>query len=144
MGFNQSSWLKAVVFDLDGTLLDTAPEFITVIHQLRAEHELPPMPEDAIRSHVSHGARALVTLSLGLQPDHASFEEKRLRLLEIYTGVLGTATRPYPGIVQLLLDLAAAKIRWGISTNKPSQYTLPCWMPCACTRRRRVWFVATR
>jgi 2-phosphoglycolate phosphatase len=125
LSFRKSSWLKAVVFDLDGTLLDTAPEFVTVLHRLRAEHDLPPLPEEFIRSKVSHGARALVTLALGLQPQDSGFEDKRLRLLEIYTSILGTATHPYPGIEQLLLDLDAAGIAWGISTNKPSQYTMP-------------------
>jgi phosphoglycolate phosphatase len=125
MRFGESSWLKAVVFDLDGTLLDTAPEFITVLHQLRAEHQLPPLSEGSIRSKVSHGARALVTLSLGLQPEDTGFEEKRLRLLDIYASILGTATRPYQGIEALLSGLGEAGITWGISTNKPSLYTLP-------------------
>ncbi|MCZ6829219.1 MAG: HAD-IA family hydrolase [Gammaproteobacteria bacterium] len=125
MGRTQSRWLKAVVFDLDGTLLDTAPEFITVLHQLREEHNLERLPEDFIRSKVSHGARALVTLSLGMQPEEEGFEEKRLRLLEIYSSILGTATRPYDGIHELLLGLAREGIAWGISTNKPSVYTYP-------------------
>ena len=121
----RSSWLKAVIFDLDGTLLDTAPEFITVVHQLREEHDMERLPEAFIRSRVSHGARALVTLSLGLQPEDDGFEAKRLRLLEIYAGILGTATRPYDGIEELLLRLADEAIAWGISTNKPSAYTYP-------------------
>ncbi len=120
-----SPWLKAVIFDLDGTLLDTAPEFVIVLHQLREEHGLERLPEDFIRSKVSHGARALVTLSLGMQPEDEGFEEKRLRLLEIYASVLGSRTRPYAGIGDLLAGLAARGISWGISTNKPSKYTFP-------------------
>jgi 2-phosphoglycolate phosphatase len=117
--------LKAVIFDLDGTLLDTAPEFIAVVHRLCQEHELERLPEALIRSKVSHGARALVTLSLGIQPEDPGFEEKRLRLLEIYSGQLGSATQPYAGIEELLLSLAGAGLPWGISTNKPSTYTYP-------------------
>jgi 2-phosphoglycolate phosphatase len=120
-----SSWLKAVVFDLDGTLLDTAPEFIAVVHQLRQEHGMDRLPEERIRSRVSHGARALVTLSLGLQPEDEGFEEKRVRLLDIYSGVLGTSTRPYSGIEDLLALLTSRGMGWGISTNKPSTYTYP-------------------
>jgi phosphoglycolate phosphatase len=120
-----SSQLKAVVFDLDGTLLDTAPEFIQVVHQLRDEHGLPRLSEDLIRSYVSNGARALVTLTLGIQQEDEGFEDKRLRLLEIYADILGSATLVYAGIEDLLAQLAAANISWGISTNKPSAYAQP-------------------
>lgn len=117
--------LKAVVFDLDGTLLDTATEFVEVVKRLRAEHQLGPLDESSIRRQVSNGARALVSLSLDLEQQHPDFESKRLRLLDIYSEVLGSSTRPYPGIEDLLLRLSEEGIAWGISTNKPSLYTLP-------------------
>jgi 2-phosphoglycolate phosphatase len=119
------SRLQAVVFDLDGTLLDTAGEFIQVVHQLRAEHQLGRLPEADIRAQVSNGARALVTLALGLSEGDAEFETQRLRLLEIYSGLLGSSAGPYPGIVELLETLANAGISWGISTNKPRAFTEP-------------------
>ena len=115
--------LQAVVFDLDGTLLDTASEFIEVVHALRAEHGLDRLDEDLIRSQVSNGARALVKLALGLAEGEPGFEEKRLRLLEIYRGVLGSSAAPYPGIPELLCELEAAGVAWGISTNKPAALT---------------------
>ncbi len=117
--------LKAVVFDLDGTLLDTAPEFIEVVQALRAEHQLDPMDPVSIRSVVSDGARAMVSLALGLAQDHADFESRRLRFLDIYRQDLGRATQPYPGIEDLIATLAEARIAWGISTNKPSWLTEP-------------------
>ena len=117
--------LKAVVFDLDGTLLDTAPEFIAVVQQLRREHQLQPLDPQLIRAHVSDGARAMVSLALDMSPEHEAFESNRLRFLDIYQALLGTATRPYPGIVELLARLQAAGIAWGVSTNKPSYLTLP-------------------
>ncbi len=117
--------LKAVVFDLDGTLLDTAPEFIEVVQALRAEHALAPMEPAAVRAVVSDGARAMVSLALGLTQDHEDFEPQRLRFLEIYRQDLGRATTPYPGIPALITELAEAGIRWGISTNKPSWLTEP-------------------
>ena len=119
------SSLKAVVFDLDGTLLDTAPEFIQVVQVLRAEHDLPPMDPERVRAVVSDGARAMVSLALDIPQDHPDFEAKRQRFLAIYGADLGRATKPYPGIATLVADLAAVGIRWGISTNKPSYLTNP-------------------
>lgn len=119
------SKLEAVLFDLDGTLVDTADEFVVVVQDLRAEHGLQPMDAARIRASVSSGARALVTLALGLKEDAPEFESKRLRLLELYTEVLGTVAKPYPGIENLLESLQQRGIAWGICTNKPSAFTLP-------------------
>lgn len=117
--------LRAVIFDLDGTLVDTAEEFVEVVQRLRAEHDRPPMEAQLIRANVSNGARALVSLALGMDESHTEFESKRLRLLELYSGVLGSVAQPYPGIPELLSTLEARGIRWGISTNKPRAYTEP-------------------
>ena len=117
--------LKAVIFDLDGTLIDTADEFIPVVQRLRAEHDLGAMEPDRIRASVSNGARALVSLGLGIREDAPEFESKRLRLLELYSEVLGTLATPYPGITTLLAPLRDRGIAWGISTNKPRAYTAP-------------------
>lgn len=117
--------LKAVFFDLDGTLVDTADEFISAVQALREEHGHGPMDEARIRASVSNGARALVKLSLGFTDDHPALEDQWLRLLELYTQVLGTTAKPYPGIESLLQELAARGIRWGIATNKPRAYAQP-------------------
>lgn len=117
--------LKAVIFDLDGTLVDTAEEFIVVVQALRAEHGLSSMNEDLIRSVVSSGARALVRLALDMDFDHAEFESKRLRLLQLYSEVLGSTAKPYPGIENFIAALEDQGIAWGIATNKPRAYTAP-------------------
>ena len=83
------------------------------------------MDAGRIRQTVSNGARALVTLGLGLAEDHPTFEDRRLRLLELYSEVLGTAATPYPGILDLLAALAERGVGWGVATNKPRAYTLP-------------------
>ena len=117
--------LGAVVFDLDGTLLDTAPEFVAVVQQLRAEHDREPLPEEQIEARVSDGARAMVGLALDITQESPVFEEKRQRFLDIYQRDLGSATSPYPGIVEILNALLLAGIPWGISTNKPSYLAEP-------------------
>jgi len=117
--------LRAVIFDLDGTLVDTADEFVPVVQSLRAEHGRAPMDPQRIRASVSNGARALVSLGLDLPEDAPEFEARRLRLLELYSEVLGTLAMPYPGIESLLNQLLERGIAWGISTNKPRAYTEP-------------------
>jgi phosphoglycolate phosphatase len=124
-GIMFSSQLKAVIFDLDGTLLDTAPEFIEVVQSLRSEHDLPPMEPECIRAVVSDGARAMVSLALDMPQEHPDFEAKRQRFLAIYAAGLGSATQPYAGIAELVDTLARAGVHWGVSTNKPSYLTDP-------------------
>ena len=117
--------LEAVIFDLDGTLLDTAPEFISAVRQLRAEHGLSPLPDEAVRVMVSEGARTMVALALDMSREDEGFEAQRLRFLQIYEHGLGSATLPYPGITKLIGRLGDRGIPWGVSTNKPSYLTLP-------------------
>jgi 2-phosphoglycolate phosphatase len=117
--------LRAVIFDLDGTLVDTAAEFVLIVQTLRAEHGLEPMNPERIRASVSNGARSLVTLGLDLPEEAAGFETQRLRLLELYSEVLGSVAKPYPGITDLLVELEHRNIGWGIATNKPRYLTEP-------------------
>ncbi|WP_323844662.1 HAD-IA family hydrolase [Microbulbifer magnicolonia] len=117
--------MKAVLFDLDGTLFDTAPDFIVVLNQLRHQEQLPPLPDDTIRSVVSNGARALVTLGFGKDEGHPAFDGLRQRLLDLYLAHLAEKTVLFPGIQALLENLAENEIAWGIVTNKPVAYTTP-------------------
>ena len=115
--------IKAVVFDLDGTLLDTAPDFIYVLNKMRKEAGLSLLDETIIRNTVSDGARALVTLGFGLKEGDSGFEPLRLRLLELYQTHLAVKSALFPGIQQLLTLLKSKNIAWGIATNKPELYT---------------------
>lgn len=115
--------LKAVLFDLDGTLIDTAPDFIYVVNELLAQDKLPPLDQALIRATVSDGSRALIRLAYQLEEDDAKIEPLRQRLLSLYENNIATHSRPFAGINDLLAKLAENNIVWGISTNKPEFYT---------------------
>jgi N-acetyl-D-muramate 6-phosphate phosphatase len=117
--------LKLVLFDLDGTLLDTAPDMGAALNVLRAEHKLPPLLQDRIRPHVSHGAPALLKLGFGIEIQDARFAEMRARYLAIYQDRLAVETRPFHGIEPVLEKLGQMGLPWGIVTNKPGWLTDP-------------------
>jgi len=117
--------LRAVLFDLDGTLLDTAPDFVTAVNHLRAEHDLAALPFAAIRATVSHGARALVKLAFGIGEEDPAFEALRRRLLVLYERRLLVETAPFAGMIPLIAALAAHGVRWGVVTNKPNYLAAP-------------------
>lgn len=120
-----SKKIRAVMFDLDGTLLDTAPDFVAVVNQLLVENECEELPEDVIRNCVSNGSKALVKLAFQIEESHDQFNDLRNRLLELYTDHIAVLTKPFPGIVDLLSNLESSNIAWGIATNKPAAYTTP-------------------
>ena len=120
-----STSIRAVVFDLDGTLLDTAPDFVVVVNKLRQQEGLAPLNETVIRNCVSNGARALITLAFGLNEGDAGFETLRQRLLDLYLEHLGEDSAPFDGIGELLIFLRQQQLSWGIATNKPECYTTP-------------------
>ncbi|MGI9276984.1 MAG: HAD family hydrolase [Endozoicomonas sp.] len=122
--------IEAVFFDLDGTLMDTASDFITVVNQMLGEDNQPLMPPDDIRSHVSAGSRKLVELAYGMDPGHPDVETQRQRLLDYYDRHINQPDRPeparlYPGILELLAILDEKQIAWGIVTNKQEIYARP-------------------
>jgi 2-phosphoglycolate phosphatase len=116
--------LTAVLFDLDGTLLDTAPDMVGALNALRAEESLAPMPYDAIRSVVSHGAARVVKTGFP-QASPESLTKLQQRFLEIYRGALSRETRLFPGMDEVLDALAGWRIKSGIVTNKPAWLTEP-------------------
>jgi 2-phosphoglycolate phosphatase len=115
---------RAVLFDLDGTLLDTAPDMVGALNQLRREASRQPFPFDVGRQFVSHGATALVRLAFA-DADAPQFEALRKRFLEIYRGRLSLETRVYDGVEEALARLESEGIAWGVVTNKPSWLTQP-------------------
>ncbi len=127
--------LQAVLFDLDGTLLDTAPDLAVVVNQLRERHGEPPLDYPVIRQTVSNGARALVTLAFQLGEEDPGFEALRGELLALYSQHLAVKTAPFPGIDTLLAWLEARDIPWGVVTNKPRAFSEPLLAALALDRR---------
>ena len=117
--------LRAVLFDMDGTLLDSAPDFIAVSQAMRQAHGLPLMDPQLIADVVSGGARAMVGAAFDCPADSAEFETLRLEFLERYQQHCAVFTHPYDGIPQLLDDIEKGKLRWGVVTNKPLRFAEP-------------------
>jgi phosphoglycolate phosphatase len=116
--------VKAVLFDLDGTLLDTAPDMAAALNSMRAADGLPALPFGKVRELVSHGARALVRFGYPQAPD-SELEPLRARFISVYAEQLVVETRPFAGISAAIARLEAANRRWGIVTNKPAALTVP-------------------
>lgn len=115
--------LQAVLFDLDGTLLDTAPDFAAVLNELLLRHGRKPVAYEAIRQNVSNGARALVQLGFEISDQHPTFSTLLQELLDQYRRRLSVDTRLFEGMPQLLDLLDERELAWGIVTNKPALYT---------------------
>jgi phosphoglycolate phosphatase len=116
--------VRAVLFDLDGTLLDTAPDMSAALNELRRLEGRAPLAAQKIRGYVSHGSTALVRLGFPEAVDQA-FEALRARFLEIYSRCLARDTRLFPGAAELLGHLEHHGVRWGVVTNKPGWLTEP-------------------
>jgi 2-phosphoglycolate phosphatase len=109
--------VQAVLFDLDGTLLDTARDLVGALHVVCTEENLPAPPLELASQYVSTGAIGLVRLASPAAHDD-ELERLRARLVTIYEGNICNATAPYPGVIELLADIESRNIPWGIVTNK--------------------------
>lgn len=117
--------IHCVLFDLDGTLIDTAPDLGHALNLLLAEEGLPPVSAADYRRVASAGARGLLQLGFGLRPGDDRFEPLRRRFLDLYRTHLTRETRLFEGIETVLQELQQRSIRWGIVTNKPGWLTDP-------------------
>jgi len=123
----ESVFPKLVLFDLDGTLLDSAPDMLAAVNALRETHGEPPMLLAALRPHVSRGARAMLAAGFpGLDAD--AREAQVPSFLAAYQRELARHGGPFEGIEALLSALEDAGSRWGIVTNKP-EYLARALMP---------------
>ena len=117
--------LKAVFFDLDGTLLDTALDLSAALNHILIEDGRPELPIEETRGIVSEGSYALVKKGYGLKDHDPEVEPLRQRLLDFYEHNLNKHTEPFSGIAELIKKINDASIIWGVVTNKPKLYAEP-------------------
>jgi 2-phosphoglycolate phosphatase len=116
---------EAVLFDLDGTFADTAPDLGRAVNAMRTARGLAPVPLADTRRVTSLGARGLLGVGFGIGPDHADYLAMRDEFLRIYENNLCCDTVLFPGMAELINRLELRKINWGIVTNKAERFAIP-------------------
>ncbi|HEX4780188.1 MAG TPA: phosphoglycolate phosphatase [Usitatibacter sp.] len=117
--------LDAVLFDLDGTLADTAPDMALTVNAMLTRRGKPRVPVEKVRPLVSQGARGMILGAFGIGTDHPDYAAMREEFLDIYAGNLCIDTALFPGMAELLQDLEARAIGWGVVTNKFERLARP-------------------
>lgn len=116
---------RAVLFDLDGTLLDTAPDLAGAVNELRHERGLDALALNELSPLCSYGARGMLERGLALHPGDNEYEQTYQAFLDRYAARLTCETRPYPGIRDLVTHLVANGWSWGVVTNKAEALAVP-------------------
>lgn len=117
--------INAVLFDLDGTLVDTAPDLGAALNAMRQRRGLSLVPESECRPQSSHGSQGLIRLGFEVDQRHPDFPALRQEFLEHYAANLTRNSPLFPGMADVLAQLDARAIKWGVVTNKPARYTQP-------------------
>jgi len=117
--------IQAVLFDLDGTLIDSAPDLGAAADLMRTRRNMPALGLDAYRSMAGAGARGMLGVALGMQPEHPDYEAHKSEFLSNYESAMTVHTRAFAGVQVMLGCLVDAKLPWGIVTNKAERFTLP-------------------
>ncbi len=114
-----------ILFDLDGTLVDTAHDLAYALNLQRERHDLNALPFDVIRPYASHGSKGLLSIGFDLTPEETSFPAMREEYLALYDQVLTRQPILFDGMKELLALLDEKHVRWGVVTNKPRRFTQP-------------------
>ena len=130
--------IEAVLFDLDGTLIDTAPDMGAALNNLLVEENHAPMALDDIRPYVSRGGLVLIRLGLSDKVPESEIEPLRLRFLQHYRAIIADNSRLFDGYESILLEIENLGLPWGIVTNKPEWLTLPLLEHLQLDQRARV------
>jgi len=127
--------IKAVLFDLDGTLADTAPDLGHALNRQRMDRGMSSLPIHLVRTEASAGARGLLGLGFQIKPGDSGYEVMRDEFLNFYEERLCQDTILFPGIAELLEEIESRNLLWGIVTNKPARFTNPLLEQLGLTSR---------
>lgn len=127
--------IRAVFFDLDGTLADTAPDLAFALNRLRTSRNLPPVPFDELRPLAGGGSAALIRRGFGIAPEDPRFAELEREFLKAYAQGLARETRLFSGMDRVLDTLETNSLIWGVITNKPAWLTEPLLEELGLMRR---------
>ena len=116
---------RAILFDLDGTLADTAPDLAAAVNLLRTSRGLEATPYPVLRPTASAGARGMIGAAFGLTPDDADYEALRVGFLDNYEAALAVRSSLFDGVPELLGGLDELGLAWGVVTNKAARFTDP-------------------
>jgi N-acetyl-D-muramate 6-phosphate phosphatase len=117
--------VQAVLFDLDGTLVDSAPDLAAAADKMRTDRGLASYPLESYRAMAGAGARGMLGVAFALEPEHPEFEVLRQEFFANYEAAMTSRTTIFAGVVEMIAALQARQLPWGVVTNKASRFTMP-------------------
>ena len=117
--------IRAVLFDLDGTLIDSAPDLGAAADKMRQDRGMSSLPQSSYRSMAGAGARGMIGVAFGMTPDHADFASMKEEFFQNYERSMTQNTYVFDGIAELIAHLDAKNLLWGVVTNKSARFTDP-------------------
>jgi phosphoglycolate phosphatase len=117
--------IQAVLFDLDGTLIDSAPDLGAAADKMRTDRGLAPLPLADYRPMAGAGARGMLGVAFGIAPGHADFEALKEEFFTNYETCMTERTQAFDGVSELIANINAAGLKWGVVTNKSERFALP-------------------
>ena len=117
--------IRAVLFDLDGTLIDSAPDLGDAADKMRTDRGLPSLPEEMYRPMAGAGARGMLKVAFGITPEHADYDAMREEFFVNYEHAMTVRTYVFDGVQEVIASLRQRDLLWGVVTNKMARFTDP-------------------